>query len=254
MVQIPKFHLRLQGESSVWINDDIRPLPPSRRLWGTGSYISFWAINQIALSNWQLGAALIAVGLSVWQTMIAVIIGKMIIAVIAVCNGMVGARWHIGFPVVSRSCWGVYGAYFIVIQRIMLGLTWFCVQSWTGGLCVSAVLSAVFPSFNYMNNTLPASANTTTKDLIGWVVYNFITIPVLYLRPEKTRKILYVANTISVITLISMMIFVMNAAKGAGPLLSAPATASTGSELGWAVIRGVTTVIGKQIFLVQNFC
>ncbi|KIW71751.1 hypothetical protein PV04_03885 [Phialophora macrospora] len=238
------FHLRLQGESSIWINDDIRPLPPSRRLWDTWAYISFWAINQIALSNWQLGAALIAVGLSVWQTMIAVIIGKIIIAGVAICNGMVGATWHIGFPVLSRGIWGIWGSYVIILQRIVLSLTWFCVQSWTGGLCVSAVLSSIFPSFHHMHNTLPESANTTTKLLTGWIVYNIITIPMLYIPPEKTRRLLFAMNLISVVTLISMMTYVLSAAGGGGPLLSAPAEAQSGSELGWAIVQGITTVIG----------
>ncbi|KAH0843880.1 putative permease C29B12.14c [Fonsecaea pedrosoi] len=238
------FHLRLPGESSIWINDDIRPLPPSRRLWDTWAYISFWAINQIALSNWQLGASLIAVGLSVWQTMIAVIIGKLIIAGVAICNGMVGATWHIGFPVLSRGIWGVWGSYVIIIQRIVLSLTWFCVQSWTGGLCVTAVLSSIFSGFQHMENTLPESANTTTKALTGWIVYNIITIPMLYIPPEKTRRLLFVMNIISVTTLISMMIYVLSTAKGGGPLLSAPAAAQSGSQLGWAIVQGITTVIG----------
>ncbi|OAL36848.1 hypothetical protein AYO20_03904 [Fonsecaea nubica] len=238
------FHLRLPGESSIWINDDIRPLPPSRRLWDTWAYISFWAINQIALSNWQLGASLIAVGLSVWQTMIAVIIGKLIIAGVAICNGMVGATWHIGFPVLSRGIWGVWGSYVIIIQRIVLSLTWFCVQSWTGGLCVTAVLSSIFSGFHHMENTLPESANTTTKALTGWIVYNIITIPMLYIPPEKTRRLLFVMNIISVTTLISMMIYVLSTAKGGGPLLSAPAAAQSGSQLGWAIVQGITTVIG----------
>lgn len=240
----PSFKLRLEGESSVWINDDIRPLPPSRRLWNTWTYISFWAINQIALSNWQLGAALVAVGLSVWQTVVATIIGKIIIAAVAICNGTVGAKWHVGFPVLSRGIWGIYGSYLIIVQRIILSLTWFCVQSWTGGLCITAVLGAMFPSFQHMSNTLPASANTTTKDLVGWIVYNILTAAILWIPPEKSRKALYVANTISFVTLVSIMIYVMSAAGGAGPLLKAPATAQSGSQLAWAIIQGVTITIG----------
>lgn len=176
--------------------------------------------------------------------MIAVILGKLIIAGVAVCNGAIGANWHIGFPVMSRGIWGIYGSYLIIIQRIALGLTWFAVQSWTGGLCVTAVLGSIFSSFRNMENTLPASANTTTAELVGWIVYNLITIPILYIPPEKTRKMLYVMNGISVVTLVSIMIYVLSTAHGAGPLLAAPATAQTGSELGWAIVQGITTVIG----------
>ena len=93
-------HLRVPSStrtvSSIWINDDIRPLPPHRRTWSRWAYISFWAINQICLSNWQIGASLVAAGLSVWQSVIAIVVGKIIIAAVAVTNGYVGAEWHIG--------------------------------------------------------------------------------------------------------------------------------------------------------------
>lgn len=238
------FQLKLEGDTSVWINEDIRPLPPSRRLWDTWAFVSFWAINQIALSNWQIGSSLIAVGLSVWQTMIAVIVGKLIIAGVAMANGAIGAKWHIGFPVLSRGIWGVYGAYIITLQRIVLSLTWFAVQSWTGGLCVTALLSALSSSYHHMPNTLSASANTTTKSLVGWIIYNVVTVPMLYVPPEKTRRLLLIMNGISLVTLISIMIYVLSTAHGGGPLLSAPAVAQSGDKLGWAIIQGVTTVIG----------
>ena len=83
-LRVPTAH---QSVSNIWINDDIRPLPPSRRTWDRLAFISFWAINQICLSNWQLGASLVAFGLSVWQAMIAIIVGKIITSVVAVFNG-----------------------------------------------------------------------------------------------------------------------------------------------------------------------
>lgn len=105
---------------SIWINDDIRPLPPHRRTWNKLAFISFWAINQICLSNWQLGSSLVAVGLSVWQAILATIVGKIVISLVAVGNGYVGAEWHIGFPVFSRAIWGIYGSYLALLQRILL--------------------------------------------------------------------------------------------------------------------------------------
>ena len=113
-----------EGTVSAWINDDIRPLPPWRRTWTQWVYVSFWAVNQVCLSNWQLGSSLVSAGLSVWQTVVAVIIGKFIIAAVAVFNGYVGAEWHIGFPVWSRAVWGMYGSYLALLQRILLSLVW----------------------------------------------------------------------------------------------------------------------------------
>ena len=110
---------------------------------------------------------------------------------------------------------------------------------------MTAILGAIFPTFHHMANTLPASANLTTAELVGWIVYNLITIPILYVPPEKTRKLLMVMNVISLVTLLSMMIYLLSAAHGAGPLLSQPAAVSTGSQLGWAIVKGITIVIGS---------
>lgn len=63
----------------------------------------------MTISNFQIGASLVSAGLAVWQAIIATIVGKMIVAAVAVSNGYVGAEWHIGFPVVSRYIWGMYG-------------------------------------------------------------------------------------------------------------------------------------------------
>lgn len=94
-------------ESSRWINEDIRPLPPSRRRWTTFTYLGWWSIWMMGLSNFQVGSSMVAIGMSVWQVMIAVILGRIIIAIMAVLNGQVGADWHIGFPVFSRVLWGM---------------------------------------------------------------------------------------------------------------------------------------------------
>ncbi|KAE9582174.1 Transporter aclS [Colletotrichum fructicola] len=233
------------AESNIWINEDIRPMPPDRRRWTTSTFISFWLTNQVAISNWQLGASLVAAGLSVWQSVIAIIIGKIIIAVVAIANGCVGAEWHIGFPVVSRYIWGVYGQYLILIQRIILSLVWFAVQSWTGGLTVVNCLSAIFPSFESLGNVFPENSHLTTKDFIGWIIFNVLLIPILYIRPERIQKVLLAFNIISSVTLVSIMIWALATAGEAGSLVRQGSKSMTSSELGWQIVHGITTVIGS---------
>lgn len=240
-----KVPTKLEHERTVWINDDLRPLPPYRRTWNKLAFFSFQAINQICISNWQVGASLVAIGLSVWQTMIAVIIAKLIIAMVCVANGYVGGKWHIGYPVFSRVVWGIYGSYLAIAQRILLSLVWYSVQSWFGGLFVTAILSSIFPSFYHMHNSMPESTHMTTAQFVGWVVYNVVSIPILYIAPEKTKNIFAVMNSIAFFTLISMMIWALSTAHGAGPLLSQPAAVASGPELGWAIVQGITTVIGS---------
>lgn len=229
---------------NVWINHDIRPLPPSRRTWTTLTYVSFWLVNQICVSNWQIGGSLVATGLSVWQAIVATLIGKIIIALVAIFNGYIGADWHIGFPVVSRMIWGPYGAFLHIVQRIVLGLVWFSVQSWTGGLCISVMLSAIFPSFNTLPNVFPAGSNLETKQFVGWVLFNVVQAPLLYVPVHKIQKVMHCFNASAAVTLISMMIWAMNEVGGAGPLLSEGNAPLSSWDMGWSMVQAVTTVIG----------
>lgn len=51
-------------------------------------------------------------------------------------------------------------------------VVWYGIQSFTGGLLVSTILSTIFTSYQHMHNTLPASASMTTKQFVGFVIYN----------------------------------------------------------------------------------
>jgi nucleobase:cation symporter-1, NCS1 family len=61
------------------------------------------------------------------------------------------------------------------------------------------------------------------------------------------RFIVLYMNIISAITLMCIMIYLLSAAGGGGPLLAQPSTVQAGSELGWAVILSITSVVGKFV-------
>ncbi|KAM3425438.1 hypothetical protein BST61_g7384 [Cercospora zeina] len=115
---------------------------------------------------------------------------------------------------------------------------------WTGGLCVQNILAAIFPSYQYMPHHFPASADMTTKQFTGWIIFNLLMIPILYIKPERIQWVVLWFNLITATTLISMVIWIMAKAGGGGPLLSQPAAALSNYELGWDMVHGVSTVIG----------
>ncbi|KAE8137494.1 permease for cytosine/purines, uracil, thiamine, allantoin-domain-containing protein [Aspergillus pseudotamarii] len=239
-----KLSSRGQTAVSVWINDDIRPLPPSRRTWTTMTFIGWWSVWQLSLTNWQLGGSLVASSLSVWQTMVAVILGRTIAAIVAILIGYIGAEWHIGFLVYSRAIWGVFGAFFPTLLRIGLTVVGFAFQSYTGGLCVTAILSGIFPTFFRMSNTLPPSAHVTSQQIIGWAIFNIISIPVLYRRPERSEKLMFGMNIVSFAALLGIMIWSLSHAHGAGDLIHQPSQLQTSESLGFGIMQGITTVVG----------
>lgn len=132
-----------------------------QRTWSTGSYVAYWVSDAWNVAVWQLAASMLALGLS-WcvelrtrsvsswvritttqmynayrgQALLAIAIGTLVIAVVMVLNGTVGARLHIGFPVLSRSSFGYRFSYFSIVSRMVLSMFWLGIQAYTGSQCV----------------------------------------------------------------------------------------------------------------------
>ncbi|KAK7041780.1 hypothetical protein VNI00_009069 [Paramarasmius palmivorus] len=145
-----------------WSNKDMDPVPPHERTWTTMSYVAYWISDAANVAVWQLASSMIAVGLSWGQALLAIAIGHIIIAVVMVLNGTIGARLHIAFPVLNRSSFGFWFSYFSVISRTVLAMFWFGIQTYTGSECVYQMLKAIWPSTGRIPNHLPEDANITT--------------------------------------------------------------------------------------------
>ena len=70
----------------------------------------------------------------------------------------------------------------------------FGIQAYWGGLAASVVLSSIFPSFHSMTNTLPESAQITTQQLIGFVIYIFVFTPIMFVHPSRLQPVLAVVG------------------------------------------------------------
>lgn len=60
-------------------------------------------------------------------------LGYFIAGSFIVSTGRIGAVYHIGFPVVARSSFGIWGSLWPVFNRAAMACIWYGVQSWLGG-------------------------------------------------------------------------------------------------------------------------
>lgn len=82
------------------------------------------------------------------------------------------ATYHFGFPVACRIPWGLYGGYFPVFTRVLVGTIWVGVQLIQGGYFTAVLLSAIFGTpFSHMKNSIPASQYITTQQVIGLIIF-----------------------------------------------------------------------------------
>ncbi|KAH8697839.1 putative uracil permease [Talaromyces proteolyticus] len=233
------------------LNPDTRPLEPARRTFGPWEFVTLWVITgSFNIGGWTTGSSLIAYGLNVWQAMLTVIIGNVIVGFLCVMTGAPGAKWHIGFPIIQRAPWGVNGFAFVVIQRVFLACIWFSTQVYWGGQCVKVVLTAIWPSFANVNTSL-AGGTMTTGDFTSFIIFTVLYYPFIWIKPEKYKIPFLISCTAVIPTIIVTWIWFMAKAHGVGTLVTNVSTVSgvsqaTGSHLGWMMVLGICTMINSM--------
>lgn len=69
----------------------------------------------------MISSSMIIGGLAWWQAWLCGAIGYAVAASFLVLTGRIGAVYHIGFPVVVRSSFGIWGGLWPVFNRAVMG-------------------------------------------------------------------------------------------------------------------------------------
>lgn len=69
----------------------------------------------------MISSSMIVAGLSWWQAWLCVWAGYAVAAALIVMTGRIGAVYHVGFPVVARASFGIWGSLWPVFNRAAMG-------------------------------------------------------------------------------------------------------------------------------------
>ncbi|KAI9055818.1 hypothetical protein LZ554_000758 [Drepanopeziza brunnea f. sp. 'monogermtubi'] len=230
---------------------DLKPVEAERREWGPWNFVGFWVADSFNINTWMISSSMISLGgLSWWQSWICVWLGYSIAAGFVCLTGRIGATYHISFPVVARSSFGIWGALWPVFNRAAMSCIWYGVQAWIGGSCIRLMISAIWPSFENIPNGIPNS-RTNTRDFLSFLIFWLISLPAIWFPVNKIRH-LFTAKALIVPTAgIAFFIWAIIRAHGLGPIIHQPAT-SSGSKLAWGIITGVMSSIANFAGLIMN--
>ncbi|KAJ5517704.1 Nucleobase cation symporter-1 NCS1 [Penicillium expansum] len=198
--------LQLHAESR-WTNKDLDPVPADQRKWTVLSFIGYWISDCFSVANWQLASSIIAIGLSWKDSLGMVALGFFILSIVISMNGVIGAIYHIPFPVIARASWGFWGSYIPIISRLILAVFWFATQVVNGGNSVAVMIGAIWPSFLDIPNTLPESEGITTQGIIGFFIFWLLQIPFLLVHPNKLRWLFLAKSVVVPAAWIAMLIW-----------------------------------------------
>ena len=111
--------------SSSLYNEDLAPIPASRRSWGTYNYAALWIAMSVNIPTYMLASGMIAGGMSWRQAIFTVFLGNVLVLAPMLLNAHAGAKYGIPFPVFARASFGVLGANVPAVLRALVACGWF---------------------------------------------------------------------------------------------------------------------------------
>lgn len=95
-----------------------------------------------------------------------------LITVVFCFNGRAGAVYHIPYAAIARASFGVWGAYWPVVNRVIMTLVWTGVNAVQGGECAYVMLHSIFPTIANIPNIFPGEISALNSGgMIGFMFF-----------------------------------------------------------------------------------
>ena len=211
----------ISPETSL-INDDLAPVPVSKRTWNTWNYAALWISMSLCIPTYMLASSLIEGGMNWWQSILTIFLANTIVLVPMILNGHAGARYGIPFPVLVRASFGTKGANIPAILRAIVACGWFGIQTWIGGFALYQMLRLWFPALETLPPVFPASFGLETGPAICFFLFWLLNMWIVYLGVESIRKLLVFKAIFLPLAALALLFWAINAANGLGPILEQP--------------------------------
>jgi nucleobase:cation symporter-1, NCS1 family len=220
--------------SSSLYNEDLAPIPASRRSWSTYNYAALWVAMSVNIPTYMLASGMIAGGMSWRQAIFTVFLGNVLVLAPMLLNAHAGAKYGIPFPVFARASFGVLGANVPAILRALVACGWFGIQTWIGGEAINAMVVALFPSWH----DYPAGV---------WICFGgfWLLHVAVIMRGIRTIQFLQgITAPFLLVIGVALLAWAVVKAGGFGTMLAAPSKFQTFGEFFHFFIPSLTGVVG----------
>jgi NCS1 family nucleobase:cation symporter-1 len=234
---------------SSLINEDLAPVPLSKRKWGTWNYAALWISMSLCIPTYTMASSLISKGMNWWQAVLTIFLGNVIVLIPMLLNGHAGAKYGIPFPVFARASFGTKGANIPAMLRAIVACGWFGIQTWIGGASIYNLLRAWNPGWEAIDNSSLLPQAIPLLCFLGfWLLNMFI----VYLGTDSIRKLLLFKAIFLPVAALALLAWAIMAAKGLGPILDQPSKYNSTSEFFKFFFPGLTAVVGFWATLSLN--
>jgi NCS1 family nucleobase:cation symporter-1 len=234
-------------------NEDLAPVPPSRRTWRFGSYAALWISMSACVPTYMLASSLIAGGMNWWEAVLTIFLGNAIVLVPILLNAHAGTRYGIPFPVFCRASFGTRGANLPALMRALVACGWFGIQSWIGGDAIHRIVGTLWPA---MASDTSAMFGITLSQFACFMAFWGINMWVVYKGIDSIKILLNIKAPLLIVLGFVLLVWAYRSAGGFGPMLSQPSAFDPGQPKAgqfWAFfVPGLTGMIGFWATLSLN--
>jgi NCS1 family nucleobase:cation symporter-1 len=220
--------------SSSLYNEDLAPVSPDRRTWGTYNYAALWISMSVNIPTYLLASGMIAGGMSWKQALFTVFLGNVLVLIPMLLNAHAGTRYGIPFPVFARASFGVLGANVPAILRALVACGWFGIQTWIGGEAINAMLIALAPGWQHFHFG-PA---------VCFGFFWLLNVLVILRGIETIRFLQGVSAPFLLLIGLALLLWAKGKAGGFGPMLAAPSKFHSFAEFFRFFVPSLTGVVG----------
>jgi len=220
--------------TSSLYNEDLAPVPPQRRTWGTYNYAALWISMSVNIPTYLLASGMIAGGMSWKQALFTVFLGNVLVLIPMLLNAHAGAAYGIPFPVFARASFGVLGANVPAILRALVACGWFGIQTWIGGEAINAMLIALSPGWQHF----------AFGPAVCFGFFWLLNVLVILRGIETIRFLQGVSAPFLLLIGLALLLWAKGKAGGFGPMLSTPSKFQTFPDFFRFFIPSLTGVVG----------
>ncbi|THU82470.1 NCS1 nucleoside transporter family [Dendrothele bispora CBS 962.96] len=232
-------------------NRDLDPSFARDRIWRSWMFLFYWASDSVNVGTMQQASSMLTLGLSYREVIPCIFIGNLIISFALTANATTGAQLHIPFSIISRASFGIYGAWFLVISRLILGLIYFGINTQILSSCTAVMIGAIWPSFQTIPNHIPEHIGITTQGMVAYIVAWTIQLPFLVIPPVKMKYLFVVKSIVMTISTFVLLGWSVNKAGGGGPIFSQHSSL-TGSAKSWAWMYCINAAMSSKTTLAAS--
>jgi len=208
-------------------NDDLAPVPQSKRKWGVLSFAALWISMSACIPTYMLASSLVdpKIGMNWWQAVLTIFLGNLIVLVPMILNAHAGTKYGIPFPVYCRAAFGTLGANVPALLRALVACGWFGIQAWIGGDAIYKIVITMF-------SLTPAPADNwsgiNSGQFLCFLIFWAINIWVIYRGIDTIRFLLNIKAPLLIVLGLLLLWWAYRKAGGFGPMLSQPSAFEPG--------------------------